>query len=60
MNNLADHEFTNFQHLPPWRTLVPVVADEVARVTGQGLVAVQTVLHELLVRAQGGTEGKGT
>ena len=46
MNNLADHEFTDFQHLPPWRTLVPVVADEVARFTGQGLVAVQTVLHE--------------
>lgn len=45
-NNLADHEFTDFQQLPPWRTLVPVVADEVARFTQQHLVVVQTVLRE--------------
>ena len=46
MNNLADHQFTDFQQLPPWRTLVPVVADELAAFTKQHLVAVQTVLHE--------------
>ena len=45
-NNLADHEFTDFQQLSPWRTLVPVVADEIVRFTGQHLVAVQTVLHQ--------------
>ena len=45
-HNLADHEVTDFQQLPPWRTLVPVVADEIARFTGQHLVAVQTVLDE--------------
>lgn len=45
-NNLADHEFTDFQQLPPWRALVPPVADEIARFTGQHLVAVQTVLVE--------------
>jgi hypothetical protein len=45
-NNLADHEFTDFQQLPPWRVLVPPVADEIARFTGQHLVAVQTVLVE--------------
>ena len=42
--NLGDHEFTDFQQLPPWRTPVPKVAAEVAGVTGQDLVAVQTVL----------------
>jgi adenylylsulfate kinase-like enzyme len=44
--NLSDHEFSDFQQLPPWRTLVPVVAAEVANFTGQDLVAVQTVLDE--------------
>ncbi|TCC55854.1 ATP-binding protein [Kribbella pittospori] len=44
--NLKDQQFTDFQQLPPWRTLVPVVMDEVARFTGQHLVAVQTVLVE--------------
>ncbi|HEY2316352.1 MAG TPA: AAA family ATPase [Streptosporangiaceae bacterium] len=44
--NLADHEFTDFQQLPPWRTLVPVVMDEVCRLTGQHLIAVQSVLVE--------------
>ncbi|MFG1624005.1 AAA family ATPase [Kribbella sp. NPDC049227] len=44
--NLKDHQFTDFQQLPPWRTLVPVVMDEVARFTGQHLAAVQTVLVE--------------
>jgi hypothetical protein len=32
--------------LPPWRAVVPPVADEIARFTGQHLVAVQTVLVE--------------
>lgn len=45
-NNLADHEVSDFQHYESWRRLVPVVADEVARFTGQSLVAVQTVLDE--------------
>ena len=46
VNNLADHEFTDFQQLESWRRLVPVVADEVVSVTRQHLVAVQTVLDE--------------
>ncbi len=44
--NLRDHEFTDFQDLPPWRTLVPVVAEEIHRYTNTPLVAVQTVLVE--------------
>jgi adenylylsulfate kinase-like enzyme len=42
--NLADLEFTDFQQLPPWRRLVPAVLAEVADLTGQHLIAVQTVL----------------
>ncbi len=42
--NLSDHEFTDFQDLAPWRALVPVVTAEVARFTGQHLIAVQSVL----------------
>jgi adenylylsulfate kinase-like enzyme len=45
-NNLADHNFTDFQQLEPWRRLTPLVADELARFTGQSLVTVQTVLDE--------------
>lgn len=45
-NNLADQDFTDFQQLPPWRRLTPLVADELVRFTGQHLVAVQTVLDE--------------
>ena len=45
-NNLADHEVTDFQQYPSWRRLVPVVADEVVRFTGQDLVAAQSVLVE--------------
>jgi hypothetical protein len=45
-HNLADHEVSDFQHYPSWRRLVPVVADEVARFTGQHLVAAQSVLVE--------------
>ncbi|MEJ7832972.1 MAG: AAA family ATPase [Nocardioides sp.] len=44
--NLADQECTDFQELPSWRVLTPVVIDEVARATGQHLVVVQTVLVE--------------
>jgi hypothetical protein len=44
--NLADLEFTDFQELPPWRRLVPAVLAEVAGLTGQHLIAVQTVLVE--------------
>jgi adenylylsulfate kinase-like enzyme len=44
--NLSDYPVTDFQHWPSWRTLTPVVIDEVARFTGQHLVAVQTVLVE--------------
>jgi hypothetical protein len=43
---LDDHEFKDFQDLPPWRELVPVVTEAVARFTGQHLIAVQTVLRE--------------
>ena len=43
---LADHEVSDFQHYESWRRLVPVVADEVARFTGQSLVAIQAVLDE--------------
>jgi AAA domain len=42
--NLTDREITDFQHLSAWRRLVPAVADEIIRLTGQSLVAVQTVL----------------
>lgn len=45
-NNLADHPVSDFQHYPSWRRLVPVVADEIMRFTGQDLVAAQSVLVE--------------
>jgi hypothetical protein len=46
MRTLGDHEFRDFQDLPPWRELVPVFTGEIARFTGQHLIAVQTVLRE--------------
>ena len=46
MATLQDHEFSDFQDLPPWRTLVPVVTSEIARFTGQHLLATQSVLNE--------------
>jgi hypothetical protein len=46
MNNLADQDFTDFQQLESWRKLTPLVVDELVRVTGQDLVAAQTVLDE--------------
>lgn len=45
-NNLADQQVTDFQHYVSWRRLVPVVADEIIKVTDQGLVAAQSVLVE--------------
>jgi AAA domain len=44
--SLDDHEFSDFQDLPPWRELVPVVTENIARFTGQHLIAVQSVLRE--------------
>ena len=43
--HLKDLEFDDFQDLPPWRALVPTVADEIISFTGcSALVAMQTVL----------------
>jgi hypothetical protein len=44
--NLADHPVDDFQHWPPWRPLVAATAAELARYTGQHLIAPQTVLHQ--------------
>ncbi len=45
--NLKDVDFDDFQELPPWRTLVPAVMDEVYHYTKcSALVAVQTVLAQ--------------
>ena len=46
MTVLQDQAFSDFQDLPPWRALVPVVTAEIERHTGQHLLAVQTVLSE--------------
>jgi hypothetical protein len=43
---LDDYEFKDFQDLPPWRELVPVFTENIARFTGQHLIAVQSVLRE--------------
>ena len=43
---LDDHEVKDFQDLPPWRELVPVVTEKIAGFTGQHLIATQTVLSE--------------
>ena len=42
--NLADHAVSDFQHWPPWRPLVAATAAELARYTGEHLIAPQTVL----------------
>lgn len=42
--NLADLNFDDFQQLPPWRKLVPLISAEIKRFTATDLVAVQTVL----------------
>ncbi len=44
--HLSDFEFDDFQDLPPWRRLVPIVAKELIDETGDDLLAVQTVLVE--------------
>lgn len=46
MHSLSDHEFVDFQDLPPWRVLFPIVTEQLATFTGQHLVTVQTVLRE--------------
>ena len=46
MEYLKDHDFYDFQELPAWRTLVPAVTNEIARFTGQHLIATQAVLNE--------------
>jgi hypothetical protein len=46
MEVLKDHEFSDFQELPPWRALVPAVTSAIAEFTGQHLVATQSVLTE--------------
>jgi hypothetical protein len=42
--NLADYPVPDFQHWPPWRSLVVAAATDLARYTGQHLIAAQTVL----------------
>jgi hypothetical protein len=42
--NLADHPVPDFQHWQPWRPLVVAAATELARYTGEHLIAAQTVL----------------
>ena len=42
--NLADQPVSDFQHWPPWRPLVVATAAELARFTGQHLIAPQTIL----------------
>jgi hypothetical protein len=43
MANLADYEVTDFQHWPPWRSLVVAALADVSAFTGQHLIAPQTV-----------------
>jgi hypothetical protein len=42
--NLAGQPVSDFQHWPPWRPLVAATATELARFTGQYLIAPQTIL----------------
>jgi AAA domain len=42
--NLLDQPVTDFQHWPPWCPLVVATATELARFTGQHLIAPQTVM----------------
>lgn len=58
--NLSDQQFDDFQELPAWRALVPRVADEISRLTGEELVAVQTVLVEdFWLELRSGFDGLG-
>ncbi len=42
--NLTDHPVRDFQDWPPWRPLVVATATELARYTGEHLIAAQTIL----------------
>ena len=44
-HNLADIPHTDFQDLAPWRPMVVDAIDHVAHLTGQDVIAVQTVLN---------------
>jgi hypothetical protein len=46
MANLSGVDVYDFQDLSAWRVLVPLVASEVASLTGDNLIVVQTVLVE--------------
>ena len=43
-SQFQDYGYADFQQLSAWRRLTPIVADDIARETGQHLVIVQTVL----------------
>ncbi len=45
-SQFQDFGFADFQQLRSWRRLTPMVADEIARETGQHLVIPQTVLDQ--------------
>ncbi|WP_405177769.1 ATP-binding protein [Nocardia sp. NBC_01377] len=45
-SQFQDFGFADFQQLRSWRRLTPIVADEIARETGQHLVITQTVLDQ--------------
>lgn len=45
-DHLRDRRIDDFQDVPAWRRLVPVVAAELQATTGDTLVAVQSVLDE--------------
>ncbi len=48
-SNMADVPVEDFQDLGPWRTLVPMVADEIFLATSNpAMIAVQTVLDEAI------------
>lgn len=58
--NLADHPAFDFRPWPPWRPLVAATATELARFTGQHLIAPQTVLVRAYLeqRIQGSGEAQ--
>jgi chloramphenicol 3-O-phosphotransferase len=58
--NLRDIEFDNFQDLPPWRPAVVEMLDGVARLTGQNVISVQTVMKsEYWIEIKRGLEARG-
>ena len=46
MANLKGIEFADFQDLEAWRKLVPIVARHIQDISGQHLIAVQSVLNQ--------------